>query len=351
MGFTILTLFSTQLLDWFDLHGRKDLPWQQTPSPYQVWLSEIMLQQTQVSTVIPYYQRFTQRFPTVDDLANADVDDVLSLWTGLGYYARARNLHKAAKLIVEQHASKLPQNLEALIDLPGIGRSTAGAIMTLGYHQNFPILDGNVKRVLTRYFAIEGWPSKKDIENKLWQEAERLLPETRIANYIQAQMDLGATLCTRSKPRCLDCPLQSDCLAYQQGEPTKYPTPKPKKTTPTKSTNWIIALNKDQQVLLTKRPDNGIWGGLWTFPEVTEASAISQHCHDKLFITSHAIKPMDSIHHVFSHFKLNIHPYLIDAEQQTNQLSENNNHNWYKITDALNLGLPAPVKTVLTLLK
>jgi A/G-specific adenine glycosylase len=180
-----LTLFSEHLLAWYDVHGRKDLPWQQNPTPYEVWLSEIMLQQTQVSTVIPYYLRFTEQFPTVSDLANAVVDDVLSLWTGLGYYARARNLHKAAKYIVEHHDAKLPDNLEQLMALPGIGRSTAGAIMTLGFHQNYPILDGNVKRVLTRFFAIEGWPSKKEIENRLWQEAERLLPDKCIANYIQ----------------------------------------------------------------------------------------------------------------------------------------------------------------------
>lgn len=343
-----MSIFSKQLLAWYDQHGRKDLPWQQNPSPYEVWLSEIMLQQTQVATVIPYYQRFTKQFPTVDDLAKADIDDVLSLWTGLGYYARARNLYKAANRIVDEHQSQLPADIDALIDLPGIGRSTAGAIMTLGYHQNYPILDGNVKRVLTRYFAIEGWPSKKDIENRLWQEAERLLPKQRIANYIQAQMDLGATLCTRTRPRCNDCPMQLDCEAFKQGEPTRYPTPKPKKTTPTKTSHWIIALNENNEVLLNKRPNTGIWGGLWTFPEVAEESDIEQHCNDQLFIATDDIAALPSFQHIFSHFKLNIHPHIVTAAPHNNVLSENNNYNWYKIEKALTLGLPAPVKTLLT---
>jgi A/G-specific adenine glycosylase len=343
-----LTLFSEQLLAWYDVHGRKDLPWQQNPTPYEVWLSEIMLQQTQVSTVIPYYLRFTEQFPTVSHLANADVDNVLSLWTGLGYYARARNLHKAAKYIVENHDAKLPDNLEQLMALPGIGRSTAGAIMTLGFHQNYPILDGNVKRVLTRFFAIEGWPSKKEIENRLWLEAERLLPDKRIANYIQAQMDLGATLCTRSKPRCNDCPLKMDCRAYAQGNPTKFPTPKPKKATPIKYTNWIIVLNDKNEVLLTKRPATGIWGGLWTFPEVIDATTIRDYCSTNLSLSVDAISELTPFQHVFSHFKLNIQPFVISTKHISNAVNENNTVNWYKIYDALTLGLPAPVKTVLT---
>jgi A/G-specific adenine glycosylase len=343
-----LTLFSEQLLAWYDVHGRKDLPWQQNPTPYEVWLSEIMLQQTQVSTVIPYYLRFTEQFPTVSHLANADVDNVLSLWTGLGYYARARNLHKAAKYIVENHDAKLPDNLEQLMALPGIGRSTAGAIMTLGFHQNYPILDGNVKRVLTRFFAIEGWPSKKEIENRLWLEAERLLPDKRIANYIQAQMDLGATLCTRSRPRCNDCPLQMDCRAYAQGNPTKFPTPKPKKATPIKYTNWIIVLNDKNEVLLTKRPATGIWGGLWTFPEVIDATTIRDYCSTNLSLSVDAISELTPFQHVFSHFKLNIQPFVIRTKHISNAVNENNVVNWYKIDNALTLGLPAPVKTVLT---
>jgi A/G-specific adenine glycosylase len=204
---------------------------------------------------------------------------------------------------------------------------------------------------LTRYFAIEGWPSKKDIENRLWQEAERLLPKQRIANYIQAQMDLGATLCTRTKPRCVDCPLQMDCAAFAEGKPTKYPTPKPKKTTPTKSTNWIISLNDQGEVLLTKRPDSGIWGGLWTFPELSDHTEINQFCLDHLAISANKITAMPALHHVFSHFKLNIQPYLVNASINNYKVEENNHHDWYKIEQALRLGLPAPVKKILILLQ
>ncbi|BDZ73168.1 hypothetical protein GCM10025856_08870 [Methylophaga marina] len=215
--------FADALLDWFDHYGRKNLPWQQNPTPYHVWLSEIMLQQTQVSTVIDYYTRFIQRFPNVYSLAEAKQDDVLAYWSGLGYYARARNLHKTAQIVSADYTGAFPETLEELINLPGIGRSTAGAILTLAYHQKYPILDGNVKRVLTRFFAIDGWPGNKKVEDSLWEKAESLLPDKRIANYIQAQMDLGATLCTRSKPDCPRCPLQSHCLAYNNGNPTAYP--------------------------------------------------------------------------------------------------------------------------------
>lgn len=194
--------FSERLLAWYDHHGRKDLPWQQNPSAYHVWLSEVMLQQTQVATVIPYYQRFIERFPDINALADANIDDVLGLWSGLGYYARGRNLHKAAVQMQQHHNAQVPEDFKALLDLPGIGRSTAGAIMALAFHQRYPILDGNVKRVLARFDAINVWPGEKHTEATMWQRAETLLPEHRIANYIQAQMDLGATLCTRSRPAC-----------------------------------------------------------------------------------------------------------------------------------------------------
>jgi len=340
------SIFSKQLLSWFDLHGRKDLPWQQQPTPYHVWLSEIMLQQTQVSTVIPYYQRFTEQFNTINSLAEAAVDDVLALWTGLGYYARARNLHKAAIIMREQHHGEMPTNFDELIALPGIGRSTAGAILTLAHQQQFAILDGNVKRVLARYFAIEGWPGKKDIENQLWQKAELLLPTHRIANYIQAQMDLGATVCTRSKPRCNLCPLTSDCLAFKQGNPSDYPTSKPKKVIPHRQTHWLIAQINTGEVLLEQRPQQGIWGGLWSFPEVKDKGELDYHSQQLNLIEKNKVKLID-INHIFSHFKLTIHPYLIQCEQQTNHVAENNNLSWYKISDALRLGLPAPVKTVI----
>jgi A/G-specific adenine glycosylase len=341
-----ISIFSNQLLAWFDLYGRKDLPWQQQVTPYHVWLSEIMLQQTQVSTVIPYYQRFTEQFNTINSLAEAAVDDVLALWTGLGYYARARNLHKAAIIMAQQHNGNMPNNFDELIALPGVGRSTAGAILTLAYHQQFAILDGNVKRVLSRYFAIDGWPGKKDIENQLWTKAEQLLPKQRIAHYIQAQMDLGATVCTRSKPQCESCPLKLNCLAFEHGQPTLYPTSKSKKSIPSRQTHWLIVQNGSAEILLQQRPSQGIWGGLWSFPEVENEDELDYHRQQLNLIEKSKVKLID-INHIFSHFKLTIHPYLIQCEQQTNHVAENNNLSWYKISDALRLGLPAPVKTVI----
>ncbi len=339
--------FSDQLLNWFDQYGRKDLPWQQQPSPYHVWLSEIMLQQTQVTTVIGYYQRFIQHFPDVFALAQASTDDVLALWTGLGYYARARNLHKSAQIIVHDYQGKMPTSLEQLIALPGIGRSTAGAIMSLAHHQRYSILDGNVKRVLARYFAVDGWPGNKTVETLLWQYADSLLPEKRIANYIQAQMDLGATLCTRTKPRCPDCPLQQNCQGYLQGNPDAFPFAKPKKIIPIRKTNWIIAQNPAGEILLEQRQASGIWGGLWTFPEFEMTENIEVSCQNKLNISIKSISTKKQIRHIFSHFKLDIHPHFVLCNVSPNQIAENKNLTWYRIKQALELGLPAPVKSLL----
>lgn len=339
--------FSDRLLTWFDQHGRKDLPWQQQPSAYHVWLSEIMLQQTQVSTVIPYYQKFTQHFSNITTLANAPVDDVLALWTGLGYYARARNLHKAANIMVDSHQGQMPATLDELIALPGIGRSTAGAIMALAHHQRFPILDGNVKRVLARYEAVEGWPGNKQIENKLWIIAEQYLPKKRVANYIQAQMDLGATLCTRSKPNCTICPLNADCQASLEGNPTAYPTSKPKKVIPTRQAHWVIAQAPTGELLLEQRPSLGIWGGLWSFPELDNVDDLTYKCTHQLNLDISDIKTLTYIKHVFSHFKLEIYPHLIKCGINNHTIAENKNLAWYKISDALQLGLPAPVKSLI----
>ncbi|PHS25264.1 MAG: A/G-specific adenine glycosylase [Methylophaga sp.] len=339
--------FSEQLLTWFDHAGRKDLPWQKDNSPYHVWLSEIMLQQTQVNTVIPYYLRFTQAFPDMELLAKASVDDVLALWTGLGYYARARNLHKTAVIVSTSFQGNMPSNIDDLIALPGIGRSTAGAIMALGHHQRFPILDGNVKRVLTRYAAIEGWPAKKAVETKLWRYAEQLLPQHRFADYIQAQMDLGATLCTRSKPNCAACPINGNCQAFIQGEPTKYPTAKPKKTTPTRQSHWIVAQSCKGELLLEQRNNRGIWGGLWSFPETKTADEINNYCKRNIYFSANTTQSLAPFKHVFSHFKLNINPHLIHCTPILNHLSDNNKFKWYKIDEALQLGLPAPVKLLI----
>jgi A/G-specific adenine glycosylase len=337
--------FAQPLLLWFDKFGRKDLPWQQQPSPYHVWLSEIMLQQTQVATVIAYYQRFIGCFPDIYSLAEASQDAVLAQWSGLGYYARARNLHKAARIVVSDHGGIMPANLEALMALPGIGRSTAGAILTLAYHQPFPILDGNVKRVLCRFDAVEGWPGNKQIENQLWQRAEQLLPEKRIANYIQAQMDLGATLCTRTRPDCEHCPLQQNCQAYQTGDPTRFPTPKPKKTIPFRHTHWLVLQNDIGEVLLQQRPQQGIWGGLWSFPELTDIGEIGDFCQQQLQLTLLNQQAVTPLQHVFTHFKLNIQPHLLQCKPAG--VAEKDYGNWYKIEDTFKLGLPAPVKSFL----
>lgn len=339
--------FSLALLSWYDQSGRTNLPWQQDPTPYQVWVSEIMLQQTQVATVIPYYQRFMIRFPDNATLAAASQDDVLSYWTGLGYYARARNLHRCAQYVAEIHQGQLPAELDALIALPGIGRSTAGAIMALAYHQRFSILDGNVKRVLARFYAIASWPGNRATEQQMWQQADNLLPDQRIAAYIQAQMDLGATLCTRSKPNCDCCPLQSNCQAYARGTPTDFPIAKPKKTIPTRQSHWLILLTDDRRVLLSKRPEKGIWGGLWCFPSFDDTHTLEQHIDN----TKTVSKQPAVFRHIFTHFKLDIHPHLYHAKQSA---AENITGQaiWYKIEDALTLGLPAPVKkTLLTLSK
>ncbi|HEC73077.1 MAG TPA: adenine DNA glycosylase [Methylophaga aminisulfidivorans] len=341
--------FSSALLAWYDIHGRKNLPWQQQPTPYHVWLSEIMLQQTQVSTVINYYLRFIETFPNLEALAAAKQDDVLALWSGLGYYARARNLHKAAQIVCSDFAGKFPQTLEELVALPGIGRSTAGAILTLGYHQQFAILDGNVKRVLTRFYAIDGWPGNKKVEDTLWTLAEALLPKKRIANYIQAQMDLGATLCTRTKPMCNDCPLVSDCIAYQRNDVLSYPAKKPKKAIPTKQTNWLVCQSDSGEILLEQRPSSGIWGGLWSFPENTETASVAEYCQQYYGLSAKNIESYPVIQHVFSHYKLTITPLVIATQQQA--VANTDQGKWYKINDALQLGLPAPVRSFLLTLQ
>ena len=343
----IIMTFSEQLLTWFEQYGRKNLPWQQQPNPYHVWLSEIMLQQTQVNTVIPYYLRFTKHYPTLSSLANAPLDDILALWTGLGYYARARNLHKTANIVVKDYHGELPSNLEQLITLPGIGRSTAGAIMALAYHQRYSILDGNVKRVLTRYKKISGWPGNKTIEKQLWDIAEQLLPKTHFANYIQAQMDLGTLICTRSKPKCELCPLQADCQAFQHGIPQNYPETKPKKIIPTRHSYWLVMQNNDGKILLQQRPPSGIWGGLWSFPEAESLENIAILCAEKFHVNIKEIISQPSFKHVFSHFKLTIHPQLITVKAMPNKLGERNSISWYNINDALRLGLATPVKNFL----
>lgn len=340
--------FAKQVLAWYDQHGRKHLPWQQDITPYKVWVSEIMLQQTQVSTVINYYIRFMDALPTIQTLADAPQDEVLHLWTGLGYYSRARNLQKTAQIIQQEHHGELPDTIEALCKLPGIGRSTAGAILSLSMNKRAPILDGNVKRVLCRYFAIEGYPGEAKITNSLWNIAEQLMPNKRVNNYTQAMMDLGATLCTRTKPSCLICPIQNNCRAKIENKTANYPTPKPKKTLPRKTV--IMPLFKYQNnVLLYQRPNTGLWGGLWSLPELINEQEIEQYAtknHIKIINQS----PLKTLTHTFSHFQLTIHPYVVEASTIPNKLAENNQI-WYNLHIPPRLGLAAPVKKLLANVK
>ena len=345
--------FSLQLLQWFDTHGRKDLPWQQNQTPYRVWISEIMLQQTQVSTVIPYFERFMQRFPDVVTLANAPQDEVLHLWTGLGYYARARNLHKVAQQIRDQFNGEFPLEIEDVVALPGIGRSTAGAILSLSKQQRHSILDGNVKRVLARYHAIEGWPNTPSIEKEMWQLAEQHTPQQRNGDYTQAIMDLGATLCTRSKPLCTFCPVQDGCEAYAQGLQNELPTPRPKKEIPTRRVTMVLLQDETNSVLLQQRPPAGIWGGLWSLPELEAESsdaAIMQWSQETLGCSATVIRRGEELRHTFSHFHLEIAPVVARVSSHTNQIRDSGNTIWYNPSAPEALGLAAPVKRLLEML-
>ncbi|WP_221795745.1 A/G-specific adenine glycosylase [Oceanobacter mangrovi] len=334
--------FATTILNWYHQHGRKHLPWQQDITPYRVWVSEIMLQQTQVATVIPYYQRFMERFPTVEALAAAEQDEVLHLWTGLGYYARGRNLHKCAQVIVEQHGGQFPTSVEQLSDLPGIGRSTAGAIASISMGIRAAILDGNVKRVLTRFYAVEGWPGTTAIQQQLWQIAERLTPEHSHREYTQAMMDMGATLCTRSKPACGICPLQPDCQGYAGGKPTQYPNGKPKQVKPEKH-SWLLMFRTPAgHVLLQQRPQTGIWGGLWSFPEADSLEQAQQAADLRFGSQVKYLQELRSFRHTFSHYHLHIHPVEIELAAELAQIGQTSQH-WYNPADPSELGLAAPV--------
>lgn len=335
--------FQQRVLDWYDRHGRKTLPWQQSKTPYRVWISEIMLQQTQVSTVIPYFERFMARFPTVHDLAAADTDAVLHLWTGLGYYARARNLHKAARQLVTDFDGDFPDTVEAVADLPGIGRSTAGAILSLSRGVHAPILDGNVKRVLARFFALDGWTGQTANLKRLWQWSEALTPAERVADFNQVMMDLGALVCVRSRPLCDACPLQAECKAYAQGRTAELPASKPKKDKPVRDAWMLILQAPDGRVQLVKRPESGIWGGLHAFPQFDSRDAAEQ----QLALADIDAEPeaWTSFRHTFSHYHLNIHPLFVPLNDLPPAVSDN--ALWYHPGLAEQVGLSAPVKTLL----
>ncbi len=340
-----MTSFSQRLLAWFDDHGRKDLPWQQVRDAYRIWVSEIMLQQTQVQTVIPYFERFMQRFPDVVSLANASLDDVLQHWSGLGYYARARNLHRAAQMIRDDFGGTFPDSLEAVTGLPGIGRSTAGAILSLAFDQRHAILDGNVKRVLARHEAIEGWPGITAVAQRLWDVAEQNTPHERTAAYTQAIMDLGATLCTRSKPACERCPVATDCSALTLGTVTLFPGRKPKKDKPLRATTMVIARH-DGQVYLERRPEAGIWGGLWSLPEL-DGISVETWCTQQLNAEAASTDAWETLRHSFSHYDLDIQPIVVRVEAPLSKVADSGDATWHRLGHRLPGGVAAPVNKLL----
>lgn len=318
--------FASAVLRWFDQFGRKQLPWQQQKNLYKVWLSEIMLQQTQVTTVIPYFKRFIKTFPTITALANAPLDEVLHLWTGLGYYARARNLHKTAQLIRDQYQGEFPTQFDQVLALPGIGRSTAGAILSSVLGQPYPILDGNVKRVLARYFAITGWPGEKAVEQQLWQLSAKVSPMDRIADFNQAMMDIGAMVCTRSKPKCNLCPLHVDCQANITHRWQDYPAKKPKKTLPERKSYFLI-LAQQHKVYLQQRPKQGLWGGLYCFPQFDSKAELLA------FLQQQGISQYQEwtmFRHTFSHFHLDIYPIYAQLDEK---IEDKDQTDWRKITE------------------
>ena len=336
-------IFQQKILVWFDQHGRKDLPWQQEITPYRVWLSEIMLQQTQVTTVIPYFQTFTAKFPDVNSLAQADIDEVLQLWSGLGYYARARNLHKTAQFIAEQGC--FPESLDGLMALPGIGQSTAGAILSIAYHKPQPILDGNVKRVLTRFKAVSGRSSNAQVNKQLWAISTYFTPTKRVADYTQAMMDLGATVCTRSKPKCPECPLMDGCIACLEQRVEDLPTPKTTKSLPVKQLVFLLLHNR-QQVWLEKRPPLGIWGGLWSLPEFIDEASALQWCElNNLQIQVKYLGIQQR--HTFSHYHLDYRPLIIETNGNAASIQDADRAVWCNPQQIKQLGLAKPIKQLL----
>lgn len=348
-----------RVLAWFDDHGRRHLPWQQDISPYRVWVSEIMLQQTQVSTVIPYFERFIRSFPTVQDLAEAPIDSVLHHWTGLGYYARARNLHRAARIVCSELGGVFPDSVDGLAALPGIGLSTAGAIVSIACGARAPILDGNVKRVLARYHALSGWPGRPDVLRTLWAHAEAHTPQRRVADYTQAIMDLGATVCTRSSPACCKCPLSTDCVAFKQGNPAEYPGKKPRKALPVRRTTFVLVRCKGGEWLLEQRPPSGIWGGLWCFPslpfaeiesggpETDPAESARSWCLDQLHTEPGDVRSMASFRHTFSHYHLDITPVRVRIDDAPGGIMAGSRFLWYNPQSPAQVGLAAPVARLL----
>ena len=333
--------FAARLLRWYDAHGRHDLPWQQPRTAYRVWLSEIMLQQTQVATVVPYFQRFVATFATLPALAAAPLDDVLALWSGLGYYSRARNLHRSAQLCVAQHGGDLPRDFAALAALPGIGRSTAGAILAQAHGLRHAILDGNVKRVLARFHGVRGWPGSGAGAAHLWKCAELHTPHERLADYTQAIMDLGATVCTRAAPRCAQCPLADDCIALRDGLTAQLPERKAARALPTRATIMLLLRDSAGRILLQRRPPTGVWAQLWSLPEADDMDAARRGIAGEI-----RFEPLPPFTHTFSHYRLDVTP-LTARIAQPPIIADDSQQRWLSPAAAAELGLPAPVRKLI----
>lgn len=342
--------FARRVLAWFDAHGRKALPWKENPTPYRVWVSEIMFQQTQVATVMPYYRRFMARFPDIRTLADASLDEVLGLWSGLGYYARGRHLHQAARIMRDQYGGEMPSDIAQVQALPGIGRSTAGAILALAGGQRQPVLDGNVKRVLARFAAVDGWTGQTRVAARLWELAERYTPIERVADYTQAMMDLGALICTARRPLCGACPLAEGCLAHSQERETAFPNPKPRRELPVRATRMLLLRSADRDVLLERRPPAGIWGGLWSFPECPPEVEIADWCRRRLGLQVAIGRSWTVLRHTFSHFHLDITPVPALVTDAAGAVMAGDRFVWYNSQDCERLGMAAPVKTLLAAL-
>ncbi|WP_126443916.1 A/G-specific adenine glycosylase [Sulfuricystis multivorans] len=340
--------FAQRLIAWQRRHGRNDLPWQRDwrtlRDPYRVWLAEIMLQQTQVTTVIPFYVRFVARFPDLAALAAASVDEVMALWSGLGYYARARNLHRCARLIVEHHGGHFPRDPAAIAGLPGIGRSTANAIAAVCFGARVAILDGNVKRVLCRHLGIEGHPGLPAIEARLWHEAAEKLPDRQVPAYLQALMDLGALVCTRSRPRCSACPVSGDCSAWHSGRTDELPTPRPRRNLPEREITALV-LKQAKRIAFERRPPAGIWGGLWSLPELPEGLEPIGYARDALGLRLTAVSPAPILTHGLTHFRLRIRPLICTVDEMSG-MAEPNLH-WLDQAELDRAALPAPIRKIL----
>ncbi|HEY7743360.1 MAG TPA: A/G-specific adenine glycosylase [Burkholderiales bacterium] len=340
-----MTGFAAGIVAWQKRQGRHDLPWQGTRDPYAIWVAEIMLQQTQVGTVIPYYLRFLARFPDAAALAAAPLDEVLRLWSGLGYYSRARNLHRAAQEIAGAHGGRFPRRFEAVAALPGVGRSTAAAICVFAFGQRQAILDGNVKRVLARYRGIKGHGGDKKVADALWREAQRRLPRRHLEAYTQGLMDLGAAVCTRSRPQCGVCPVHRGCIAYRRGWTGSVPAPRPRKRLPRKST-LMLALVRGGEVLLEKRPPTGIWGGMWCLPEAVRKTDVEAYCLKRFGVHVIEVDELPRIAHGFTHFKLDIRPLRLRVSALVPEAAEPGVI-WLPLEEARNAAIPAPVKRIL----